>query len=406
MIDPIGIWLWLSIAIVTVLLAQFLANLLVLRGLARIAPPGNGPLVSVLVPARNEAARIRPCLEALQLQDYPNLEVLVLDDNSTDNTADIVGSTGFTVARESRYRLVRGSVLPEGWVGKSWACQQLADASAGEYLMFVDADTVHSAGTVSSAINAAKRYRADLLTVLPYQTTKTFGEKLVIPLLFVVGGSYLPHWLVVLAQQAPWLARFLGPDFLAGCGTAIGQFLLFKRDSYYQLGGHASVATHLVEDVTLGRRVAKRIPEGWRLITCDGTGLVQCRMYSSLGDIWEGFTKNLWPVFDGDRVRFWFAVVWQAAVLVLPFALVPFLHRPELYVLVLLILVLRAMAACRFRTSWISVLCHPLGYGLALFIAVNSLRRSKGKGVKWKERVYRDRCRQSRPAEAEEVGKT
>jgi chlorobactene glucosyltransferase len=406
MIDPVGVWLWLSIAIVSVLLVQFLANLLVLRRLGRTAPPQKGPLVSVLVPARNEYRRIRPCLEALQRQDYPNLEVLVLDDNSTDNTAEAVCSIGFSVSQESRYRLLRGAALPEGWAGKSWACQQLADASSGEYLLFVDADTVLLPGAVSSAVNAAKRYRADLLTVLPYQSTKTFAEKLVIPLLFVVGGSYLPHWLIVLAQQAPWIARVLGPDFLAGCGTAIGQFLLFERQSYCQLGGHRSVATYLVEDVTLGRRVAERIPDGWRLITCEGIDLVHCRMYRSLGDLWEGFTKNLWPVFDGDLVGFWFSITWQTTVLVLPFVLVLFVHRPEQYVLLLLILVLRGIAAWRFRTPWMSVLFHPLGYGLALLIAVNSLRRSKGKGVTWKERVYRDGRVRNQPAQAQEIGRS
>jgi chlorobactene glucosyltransferase len=406
MIDPVGLWFWLSIVIVAALLAQFLANLLVFPRLGRIAPLGNGALVSVLVPARNEALRIRPCLESLRCQDYPNLEVLVLDDNSTDATADTVCSVGFSVSDESPYRLVRGAALPEGWAGKSWACQQLADASSGEYLLFVDADTVHLPRTVSSAVNAMKRYRADLLTVLPHQSTKTFAEKLVIPLLFAVGGSYLPHWLVALAQRIPWLARVLGPDFLAGCGTAIGQFLLFKRQSYYQLGGHRSVANHLVEDVALGRRVARRIPDGWRLILCDGVDLVHCRMYSSLGDLWEGFTKNLWPVFNGDRAGFWFATIWQTTVLVLPFVLAPVLRRPEIYILIFLILVWRGIAACRFRTAWISVLFHPLGYGLALLIAVNSLRRSKGKGVIWKERVYRDRDGQSQPAEAQEVGKS
>jgi chlorobactene glucosyltransferase len=386
------LWLWFSILVSGILLIQFILNLLLLPRLRPKARSVATPSVSVLVPARNEAPRIRACLESLIAQNYPSLEIVLLDDESQDATPEIVRSLGFSTDPGSNRRLLTGEPLPLGWTGKSWACQQLADGARGEYLLFTDADTVHQPETVSSAVAAAQQFRADLLTLWPYQTTVTWVESLVIPLLFVVAGSYLPHWLLIWAQRVPWLARVLGRKFLGRCSTASGQFLLFRRDSYLKIGGHRAVGEHLVEDVALAREVGKRIPDGWRLISCDGTRLVSCRMYSSIRDIWEGFTKNLWPVFDGDWVGFWFAVLWQFLVCVLPFLVLPFWPRPELYLIIGVILCLRVVATFRFNTSWISVCFHPIGYSLALLIAANSFRRAKGKGVTWKDRIYRDQA--------------
>jgi chlorobactene glucosyltransferase len=258
--------------------------------------------------------------------------------------------------------------------------------------LFIDADTVHQPEAISSAIEAAQRFRADLLTLWPHQTTVTFAEKLIIPLLFVVAGSYLPHWLLISAQRFPWLARALGAKLLGRCSTASGQFLLFRRDRYVALGGHRAVGEHLVEDIALAREIGKRIPEGWRLLTCDGTRLVQCRMYTSVGEIWEGFTKNLWPVFDGDWIGFWLAVLWQFVVCVLPFLVWPFFQRPELYAVIAILFCLRFASALRFQTSWISICFHPIAYTLALLIAANSFRQAKGKGVSWKDRIYREQA--------------
>jgi chlorobactene glucosyltransferase len=384
------LWLWFSILISAILLIQFVTNILLLPRLRAEGPSAARPRVSVLVPARNEALRIRACLESLIAQDYPSLEIIVLDDESHDATAEIVLALGFSSDPGSNRRLISGAPLPPGWTGKSWACQQLADAARGEYLLFTDADTVHRPATLSSAMAAAQRFRADLLTLWPYQTTVTFAEKLVIPLLFVVAWSYLPHWLLIWAQRVPRLARALGPNFLARCSTASGQFWLFRRDRYMAMGGHRTVSEHLVEDIALAREMGRRIPEGWRLITCDGTRLVNCRMYSSISEMWEGFTKNLWPVFDDDWIWFWLAVVWQFVVCVVPFLVLPFFHPPELYLVISIILCLRVAATLRFNTSWISICFHPIGYSLALLIAVNSFRRAKGKGVTWKDRVYRE----------------
>jgi chlorobactene glucosyltransferase len=394
----VNIWLSFSVLISAVLLIQFVLNLLLLPRLRPDVAPVTLPRVSILLPARNEALRIRSCLESLLKQNYSSLEIIVLDDESVDATAEIARALGFATEPESKFRLIRGAPLPPGWTGKSWACHQLAEVAQGEYLLFTDADTVHQPETVSSAVAAAQRAGCDLLTLWPLQTTVTFAEKLVIPLMFVVGGSYLPHWLLVWAQRSPWLARILGNKLLARCGTATGQFLLFRRQSYFKLGGHRAVGEHLVEDIALAREVAKRIPDGWRLVTCDGTRLVSCRMYTSLGQIWEGFTKNLWPVFDGDWAGFWLAVIWQFLVCALPFVLIAFYPRPELYLVAGILLCLRVVAALRFKTSWLSVCFHPIGYCLALSIAVNSFWQAKSKGIRWKDRIYRDQASPQRAA--------
>ena len=164
------------------------------------------------------------------------------------------------------------------------------------------------------------------------------------------------------------------------------------------MGGHRAVREHLVEDISLAREVAKRIPDGWRLVTCDGTRLVSCRMYTSLAQVLEGFTKNLWPVFDGDWAAFWLAIVWQFLVCVLPFVLIAFYSRPELCLVVGILLCLRVVAALRFKTSWLSVCFHPIGYTLALSIAVNSFWQAKSKGIRCKDRIYRDQASPQRAA--------
>ena len=384
----IHLWLWGSIGIVLLLLFQFLANLPVLVRLRSGPVPKKCPLVSVLVPARNEAKRIGPCLQSLLAQDYPHFECIVLDDQSDDGTADLVQQLGFSTVPAAQFRLIGGRPLPPNWIGKPWACHQLSQVAHGEFLLFTDADTVHHPSTISAAIGVALRERSDLLTAWTRQITRTFAERLMIPFLFVAAAACLPHWLLSLAQRNSRLARLMGANWLRNLGTANGQFICIRRETYQRIGGHAAVANHLVEDVALARAVAAATGEGLRLTSCDGTALVQCRMYHSFPDLWEGFTKNLWPLFENDFVAFTVLVLTQIVVFAMPFFAIPWLAGWELCLLIGLILVLRVSITIRYRTSWISVLFHPFGYLLALLIALNSLRRSLGKGVTWKGRLY------------------
>jgi chlorobactene glucosyltransferase len=393
----IHLWLWGSIGIVLLLLLQFIANLRVLVRLRSGPIPEKRPLVSVLVPARNEAKRIGPCLRSLLAQDYPHFECIVLDDQSDDGTPELVQQLGFSTRPGTQFRLISGRPLPLNWIGKPWACHQLSQVARGEFLLFIDADTVHHPGTISAAVTTALRERSDLLTAWAYQMTRTFGEKLMIPFLFVAAAACLPHWLLSWAQRDTRLARLMGANWLRNLGTANGQFICIRRETYHRIGGHAAVANHLVEDVALARAVAARTGESLRLTSCDGTALIRCRMYHSFPDLWEGFTKNLWPLFENDFVVFAILVLGQIIVFALPFFVAPWLVNSELWPLLGLILLLRLLITIRYRTSWISLLFHPFGYLLALAIALNSLRRSLGKGVTWKGRLYQVTDQQEKP---------
>src|ERR1700736_3336983 len=161
------------VCLLAIALANVVANLLVIPVLMEEQPPVHQPLVSVLIPARNEEHRIGKCLKSLLNQSYSNLEILVLDDQSEDDTAGVV-----TTIRGSNLRLIAGKTLPPGWVGKSWACQQLADEARGELLLFTDADTIHPPGTISAVVSKQAATGADLLTVWPFQVTETWAEKL------------------------------------------------------------------------------------------------------------------------------------------------------------------------------------------------------------------------------------
>lgn len=349
-------------------------------------PPAT-PLVSILVPARNESRNIIGCVESLLAQDYPNFELLVLDDNSEDDTARKIEACGLAEDHVTR-RLLRGMPLPAGWIGKAWACHQLAAAARGEYLIFTDADTVHAPASVSSAMAFAQKTGADLVSPWPRQITRSWGEKLILPLLYVLVGTNYAHALLMYLQKNPALARRLSPSFLRVLGAANGQYLVFKKSAYERIGGHAAIRDHLVEDLALGRAVAARTGEGMRVINCDGMRILTCRMYRSFGEVWEGFTKNMRPAFETSLGAFLLCGVTQASCFLLPFILVFFpLQRSFALIEIALVVFIRVVLAVRFRTSWLSVLFHPLGHFLGMAIGVNSWRRA-GRGVTWKERTY------------------
>ena len=378
------------LVVLLLMLGNVLMNILSFKSLRAVAPPENGPLISVLVPARNEARNIEACVRSLLLQDYPHYELLVLDDHSEDSTAAIVEKLMAEV-RNPRVtaRLLRGQPLPDGWCGKNWACHQLADAAKGEFLLFTDADTIHSPGTVSSAMDYACRNDASLLSSWPRLLTGTLGEKLIVPVIPLIGFGFCPLWLLRLVQRK-------GLRFDSRLARAIsasnGQFMFFKREAYERIGGHAAVRAHLVEDVALGREVAARMGEGMRLFNCDGVQFSTVRMYRSLGETWEGFTKNMRAVFEGQSVAFWLFGLAQWTCLFAPFVFIFTAPHPVWRIVaaqVAVIYLIRVLLALRFRTSWLGAFLHPIGMFLMMLIGLNSWRRSIGSGVVWKGRTYR-----------------
>ncbi len=264
--------------ILAVLAFVTLFNVLFFRAIPPSAKPSTTPFVSILLPARNEEENLERVLSSLANQDYPAFEVLVLDDDSTDATGRIAASWS---EHDHRVRVLQGDPLPPGWAGKPHACHQLAAAARGQLLLFIDADTVHQPHSVTAAVAELQRSGADLLTLLPHQVMGSFWEKLLLPLLYFVALTFLPMPLVAILRN---------PKIAMGNG----QFMLFRKEAYGKIGGHASVRTALVEDVWLARRIKEF---GHRLVIRDGASLVSCRMYRSLRDVWQGFSKNLFAGF-------------------------------------------------------------------------------------------------------------
>jgi glycosyltransferase involved in cell wall biosynthesis len=238
--------------------------------------------VSVLVPARDEAGTIGSCLAALRSQVHvPDREIIVLDDNSSDHTHQVVQH--HTVAHE--VRLVNGSSqLPNGWLGKPWACQQLADSATGDVLVFVDADVVLQERGLSAAL-AMLGDHVDAVCPYPRQVAVTPAERLIQPLLQWSWLSLLP------LQLAEHSSR---PSLTA----ANGQFLVISREAYDHIGGHRVVRDAVLEDIELFRHLKRA---GRRGVIADGTTLASCRMYRGWHELRDGYAKSLWSAFGSKR---------------------------------------------------------------------------------------------------------
>ncbi len=273
------------------------------RALGRPLPrlwEDEAPLVSLLVPARNEEDTISSCLRSLLAQDYPNLEVVVLDDGSTDATRHIVRALG-----GSRVRLLSGAPLPTGWTGKNWACHQLSLAASGDLLCFVDSDTTLAPGTVSAAVGLQEERRAGLVSLLPRAERGSVSGSVLLPM--------VPHAMFALFPMA-MVHRAASP----GVAVAFGPFLLVTRAAYAAAGGHADRSDAIVDDVELSRAVKAA---GYPVRLANGTDLVETRWYRGVGPIWRGFSKN---AYGGIGYNPWLAA---AVVLVLmPVLLLPFLR--------------------------------------------------------------------------------
>ena len=371
--------------IVFILLAVVLLNLLLnLRALRKpksnIQLPEPAPLISVLVPARNEEANINVCLESLRRQDYPNFEILVLDDSSTDGTADAVARIA---AEDSRVRLLKGQALPPGWAGKTFACHQLAQEARGSWLLFTDADTVHASSMLRRVLGVALVSRVALISGFPYQRTTSLWQKMAIPILFYfMLLCWMPFW---------WLQR----SRRAMPSVAIGQFLFFSAEEYRSIGGHEAVKSRIVEDVWLGREVSRH---HYRQLTLDLSSLVSCQMYREFGSMWDGIARWLYTVASLSVV----SLVGMMAVVLFLF-LAPFLWlaygllltQPDfawevlVALQVAIVFLARFLAGRRFSQPKISIVLHPVGILFLVLVAFYaSYQYLTGAGVRWKGRVY------------------
>jgi glycosyltransferase involved in cell wall biosynthesis len=347
------------------------------------AIPPDAPLVSVIIPARNEAHNIARCVRSILSATYPNLELIVVDDSSTDGTADVARRAA---EADPRARVVANVPLRDGWFGKQWACATGSKVARGSILQFTDADTVHGPDLVSRSVNAMRRTEADLLSVAGKQELGGFWEKVIQPQIFTIlsmryGGTESVNKSTLVADK-----------------IANGQCIFVTRAAYDALGGHASVRASVAEDLMLAQRffAARK-----RVVLILGLNQLSTRMYASLREIIAGWQKN---VFAGglDSVPFGrIGRTFFPLVLLLP---------PIMQLFPVLGLILAALgvathglflwaviSAAATLLWWIVVyvtigdiplyaLAYPLGAIVLLYIFVTAVIR--GRRVTWKGRTY------------------
>ncbi|MCR4392610.1 MAG: glycosyltransferase [Candidatus Acetothermia bacterium] len=361
-----------SLAVFMAVLAAFsVTNLLFFRRLGWACLPERLPPVSILVPARDEERNIASCVQSLLAQDYPEFEVIVLDDDSRDGTGKLLEE--LSACSGGRLRVLEGRPLPAGWLGKHWACHQLAQAAGGELLLFTDADTVHHPRALRDAVASLDGHRLGALSALPRQRVGTAGEALVIPLVPWVVHTFVPFLL-------PWRAP-----------AAIGQFMLFRREAYWAAGGHRAVRTEVLDDIALARNV-KRARVGWEFF--DASGRVETRMYRGWREVSRGLAKNLFPVFRYNVPFFLFVwtwllwLAWQPVVVVALGAAgaVPAGMIPPAAITIGMSLLTWFLAAVRFRLPLLQVSLYSVTILLASGIALRSLLWHLSRRGTWKGR--------------------
>lgn len=350
------------------------------------ALPDDPPAIAVAVPARNEARNIGRCVEALLAQTYPNFTVTVLDDRSTDATPTILEELA---RRDARLRVMLGEPLPPGWAGKPHALVQAIAGSQAEWLCFVDADTFAEPHLLAAAYATATAQRADLFTILTRQRLGTFWEKAVMPLVFSALTVGFPPEHVNDPRR---------PEAVAN-----GQFIFIRRAVYEALGGHTALRDSITEDKDLALAVKRA---GYRLVVADGRSAAETRMYTSLGELWEGWTKNIYLGLRGQLGLLVMGILtglgggllltgWPLAGLVwlargggLPAALV----TAEALALLAYIFYQRARVSRELELSPWWALTLPVGALIFTGMMITStVRVLSGRGVTWKGRTYAQR---------------
>jgi chlorobactene glucosyltransferase len=347
-----------------------------------IAPPEAPPL-TVIIPARNEAANIARCVASLVRSEYPALEIIVVDDHSADDTSRVAVDAG---AGDARLRVVHAPDLPPGWLGKQWACAHGVSLAHGRVLCFTDADTVHAPDLHARSVRALLDRRADVLSVAGMQELGTFWERLVQPQIFAL-----------------LFARYGGTEIVSHATKpedviANGQYMLFQRTAYDALGGHASVRGKVAEDLALAMRAKG---QGMRVHFIRGLEQLSTRMYSSLGALIRGWMKNVYAggieaLPAGRTFRLVYPLIlfapliaWLAPPVAGVFWAVGYVSdsvgtwaiAASVVLFVWWLLVYGALA----RRPWYAVLA-PLGNLVLAYIFMRSIAR--GTSVEWKGRAY------------------
>jgi glycosyltransferase involved in cell wall biosynthesis len=283
-----------------------LANLLFREKLRKVQNKNN-QLVSVLIPARNEEGNIGNILKDLRAQDYQNIEIIVFNDQSDDKTAEIVLENS---KQDKRIKLINSGGLPQGWLGKNFACHNLSQSAEGDYLLFIDADVRVCGGIITNAVAFTERYDLALISIFPRQIISTFGEKIAVPNMNYILLSLLPLVLV---------RRLSFPSMAA----ANGQFMMFNAKIYKSIFPHELMKGNKVEDIEIARFLKRK---KFRIACLTGDKTIMCRMYSGFSEAVNGFSKNVTAFFGNSLLLsfiFWITTTlgFIPVLMVMPFTL-------------------------------------------------------------------------------------
>jgi chlorobactene glucosyltransferase len=346
------------------------------------APADELPLLSVIVPARNERRNVERCLRSILSARNANIDVILVDDHSTDGTREIAESIA---AGDHRLRVIQSPPLPDGWFGKQWACHNGYLAARGDVLMFTDADTEHAPDLASRAMVTLRAMKADLLSVMGFQELGTFWERVVQPQPFTM------LWVRYGSAESVNRAR-RAADVIAN-----GQCFVMPRESYERVGGHENVRMEAAEDMMIAHSV---FHSGGRVRMINGTKQLSTRMYEALGEIVDGWSKN---VYAAGRKSFPFG---GALGRLFPIVLI---GTPLLAVLPLVVLLLALAGIGEQNAYWAAAatvatlilwtlvyvgmeqppwyaLLYPLGAVMFSWICLRAVVR--GRQVEWKGRRY------------------
>ena len=374
---------YIVLFILSLMLLNLIINNFVFKNVENYSLPGqilkNPPLISILIPARNEAENISKCLGSLLKQDYPNLEIIVLDDNSTDETGKMVK---VIAEKDNRVRLVEGAPLKDGWTGKNFASHQLAKHAKGEYFIFTDADTFHFPKSVLRAFGALIGTKVDALSIYPRQIMVTFAERMAVPIINTALQCFIP-FILIKKSKSPLFS------------TAIGQFMMFKRETYEKIGGYESIKGHMIDDIQISKRVKK---SGDKFMVFDGRNTIYCRMYTNLKGVVSGLANSIYPAFNGNILALFSFTGVLTATLLAPFVLLPlgaFLFDWPAVIIrlmifqVIIVLAIKTIFAIRYKQSMVDILLAPLSMAVIdVLIFISFFQVKYGKGLSWKGRAY------------------
>jgi len=334
----------------------------------------DGPMVSVLVPARNEEQNIERCLNSLRNQVYTKYEILALNDNSTDGTLEILNRIA---ASDKKVRVINGKKLPDDWYGKPYALHQLTQEAKGDILIFTDADTIHTPTSIAWAVTNMQDLEADMISGYVGQFFFTFGEIITVPLMFFLTGFVIPLFLNRYCK-VPWFS------------AAIGQFIVVRKNVFDAIGGCETFKKKTSEDIYMSRYIKSR---GFNTRFLNITEHVKCRMYNGYRGAVEGIGKNIFDFLGKSTPLIFLIVLLILFFLVLPFPLLficIFTRSPWVWHIVSVVGLQTFTWLFMFlgqRLNWWYCFLWPLMFVNLIYMGLWSwFRTISGRGFLWKDR--------------------